>query len=220
MEFLKKLFGFLFSDEPEFARLDDAAMPQGAPAPPSYQQSQGATFGSSIEIHYTNYQGEAKTFIADRGSLELKGGHVSACVQPTGMRIALRRDRIGNLGEVEAAVGAGSDAADAPFVSPQPDAGAVAGSIQIGYTNYLGQQKVFVADPKSLRVKGAHISVCVQPTGIRIALKSKRIADRGAIGAIVASLPSSDEARVLRYHQRRGTTSPLYEQLRRVYPNH
>ena len=140
MGILKKLFGFLFSDEPEFAPPSPAAAPAPAPAaPPAPPQTGGQEFESSIEIQYTNAQGEAKTFVGDASSIRVKGNHISLCVQPTGMRIALSRDRIGNPGDIDAVVG---------------------------------------------------------------------------------DLPEPDEARVLNYHKKRGTTSDLNEQLKQKYPNY
>lgn len=58
-----------------------------------------------IEIRYTNFRGEAKTFRGDRRSLRKVNKHFSLRVEPTGQRIALDRDRIGNLAEVEQASG-------------------------------------------------------------------------------------------------------------------
>ena len=49
----------------------------------------------------TNYRGERKTFTADPGSVRDLGGHLSMCVEPTGARIALKRDSISNLASVD-----------------------------------------------------------------------------------------------------------------------
>ncbi len=141
MGILKKLFGFLFSDGPDFAMpsanatFDKPATPTSFPA----AATGGEPFANPIEIQYVNAQGEAKTFAGDANSIRVKGKHISVCVQPTGARIALSRDRIGNP---------------------------------------------------------------------------------GAIDAIVCDLPDADEARVLNYHKSRGTTSERYEQLRQKYPNY
>jgi len=58
-----------------------------------------------IEIRYENFRGEAKTFVGDRRTLVRRGKHLSLRVMPTGTRIALDRARIGNVAEVESAVG-------------------------------------------------------------------------------------------------------------------
>lgn len=56
-----------------------------------------------ITVRYINYQRQEKTFIGDADSAVRKGNHVSMRVTPTGSRIALSRDRIQNLREVEEA---------------------------------------------------------------------------------------------------------------------
>ncbi len=58
-----------------------------------------------IEVQYENFRGEAKTFVGDRRTLVRRGKHLSLQVMPTGIRIALDQARIGNLAEVESAVG-------------------------------------------------------------------------------------------------------------------
>ena len=58
----------------------------------------------ALYIRYRNFQGQEKTFTADRESLRRKGNHIVARVSPTGENIALSRDRIQNLGEVEQAL--------------------------------------------------------------------------------------------------------------------
>jgi len=57
-----------------------------------------------VEIHYRNFQGEEKTFTAEGESLERKHNHIVAQLAPTGEKIALSRDRIQNLDEVDRAV--------------------------------------------------------------------------------------------------------------------
>lgn len=49
-------------------------------------------------------RGTFGTFAADNGSLRRKGNHIVARVSPTGENIALSRDRIQNLAEVEQAL--------------------------------------------------------------------------------------------------------------------
>ena len=58
----------------------------------------------AMEIRYDNQQGEYKVFISDQRSVRGFNKHVSAQVVPTGTRITLRRDRIQNLDEIEAAI--------------------------------------------------------------------------------------------------------------------
>jgi hypothetical protein len=59
---------------------------------------------SALAILYRNFQGQEKTFTADKESLQRKGNHIVARVAPTGEKIALSRDRIQNLSEVEQAL--------------------------------------------------------------------------------------------------------------------
>ena len=56
-----------------------------------------------IEIRYTNFRGESKSFTADATTLARKRAHIVAQVAPKGRRITLQRARIQNLSEVEAA---------------------------------------------------------------------------------------------------------------------
>jgi len=58
----------------------------------------------ALYIRYRNFQGQEKTFTADKDSLQRKGNHIVARVAPTGENISLSRDRIQNLSEVEEAL--------------------------------------------------------------------------------------------------------------------
>jgi hypothetical protein len=55
-----------------------------------------------ISIRYRNFAGQDRSFVAERGSVVRKGNHLVGRVAPVGARISLSRDRIQNLGEVEA----------------------------------------------------------------------------------------------------------------------
>ena len=55
----------------------------------------------SIAIQYQNFQGQNKIFRADVRSLHRKKNHIFAKIAPKGQQIALSRDRIQNLQEVE-----------------------------------------------------------------------------------------------------------------------
>ena len=61
-------------------------------------------FDEPVTIEYTNFQGERKTFTCDGRSLRVRGRHLSTRVAPSGWRIALRLDHIGNLDEIKARV--------------------------------------------------------------------------------------------------------------------
>ena len=119
-------------------------------------------------------------------------------------------------------------AGSGPVPSPAPPQGDVsfASPIEIQYSNFRGEEKTFVANRETARLKRSHVSVEVEPTGARIALKRERIVSGGEVDSLIESLdqarksgPSPTEARVLRFHKNRGTTSPLYESLLRKYPS-
>jgi hypothetical protein len=57
-----------------------------------------------LAIRYRNFQGQEKTFTAAKESLQKKNNHIIARVAPTGEKIALSRDRIQNLTQVEEAL--------------------------------------------------------------------------------------------------------------------
>jgi hypothetical protein len=54
-----------------------------------------------VSIRYVNFVGQSRDFSAERDSLVRKRNHIVAQVAPTGRRIALSRDRVQNLSEVE-----------------------------------------------------------------------------------------------------------------------
>lgn len=54
-----------------------------------------------ISIRYINFVGQERNFSAERDSLVRKHKHIVARVAPTGQKIALSRERIQNLSEVE-----------------------------------------------------------------------------------------------------------------------
>ena len=62
-----------------------------------------------LAIRYRNFQGEEKTFTAERQSLRRKRNHIIARVAPTGACISLSRDRIQNLQEVESVMARTAD---------------------------------------------------------------------------------------------------------------
>ncbi len=115
-----------------------------------------------------------------------------------------------------------ADAASQPAPPPPPEGDGIpfASSIEIRYVNFVGQPRTFVGDAASLRDRGRFISVVVQPRHTRIALKRERIENLTEVEDALAALPAPEEARVLNFHKARGTTSPLYEQLRQKYPDY
>jgi hypothetical protein len=91
--------------------------------------------------------------------------------------------------------------------------------IQVRYTNFRGEEKTFSGDPRTLRRRGNHISLCVCPTGIRLALARGRILNLAEVDAVLSKTPTAREQAIMAYHKKRGTTSPLHEQLRTKYPD-
>lgn len=81
--------------------------PSGTTVEYSSSSSSGRTFesasGGSVAISYLNFKGELKTFNVEAGSAVRKKNHWSVKTSPRSCRIALSRDRIQNLSEVEAA---------------------------------------------------------------------------------------------------------------------
>ena len=54
-----------------------------------------------VSIRYVNFARQSRDFSAERDSLVRKKNHIVAKVAPTGRKIALSRERIQNLSEVE-----------------------------------------------------------------------------------------------------------------------
>jgi hypothetical protein len=61
----------------------------------------GSVPAGSVAIQYRNFQGQDKTFYAERSSLHREKNHIMAKVAPKSVPISLSRDRIQNLREVE-----------------------------------------------------------------------------------------------------------------------
>ena len=57
--------------------------------------------GDTVSIRYRNSRGESKTFSADRSSLTRRHNHIVAHVAPSWRPLALSRDRIENLTEID-----------------------------------------------------------------------------------------------------------------------
>lgn len=91
-------------------------------------------------------------------------------------------------------------------------------SINLRYRNYRGEEKTFVGDRTTVRLKGNHISLRLAPTGQRVTFSRDRIRNLAEFDEITRKQPSPKERRVLEYHKKRGSTSALYESLRRKYP--
>ena len=93
-------------------------------------------------------------------------------------------------------------------------------SMRIRYQNFRGNQIIYSADPRSAYQQGAFVVVRLAPTGKRVSFKLAKIQNRGDVESVLRDnpQPSANERRVLRYHSRRGSTSPVFEALRQKYP--
>ncbi len=98
--------------------------------------------------------------------------------------------------------------------------------VTIRYLNFRHQQKSFGADASTAKLRSNHLFVQVAPTGRRICLSRDRVQNLAEVEAACGDRvragsggPTSQETRVLNFHAKRGTTSPLYEKLRAKYPN-
>ena len=80
---------------------------QPAYKPPKAPLSGNFTVGlGAIEIRYTNFVGEQKTFTGDYRSAYIRGRHIVIRLIPTGKRISLNLEKIENRSEVEPLVAA------------------------------------------------------------------------------------------------------------------
>jgi hypothetical protein len=91
--------------------------------------------------------------------------------------------------------------------------------IELHYCNFQGEEKTFVGDRRTLRVRGRCISLRVMPTGEYIALRRDRIHNLDEIEAALEALPTKVERQVLAYHRKYGTTSPLHQKVKSKYPD-
>jgi hypothetical protein len=96
------------------------------------------------------------------------------------------------------------------------------GSLEIRYKNFVGEDKTFIGDYRSAYIRGRHVVIRVAPTGKRISLNLEAIQNREEVESRVAGnpRPNPNERRILHYHLKRGTSSPLFEQLRQKYPDY
>lgn len=102
--------------DPSLGRQEQPASQASGPAEPSVRGKSGFVPQDGIEIRYRNFQGQEKTFKAERNSLKRRKNHILARVAPTGKYITLSRDRIQNLGDVDTALPKGMRS-EAPWPS-------------------------------------------------------------------------------------------------------
>jgi hypothetical protein len=93
-------------------------------------------------------------------------------------------------------------------------------SMRIRYRNFRGNELIYSADPVSAYQRGEFMVVRLAPTGRRVSFKLSRVQNRTDVESVLRDnpQPSANERRVLRYHSRRGSSSPAFEKLRQKYP--
>jgi len=93
-------------------------------------------------------------------------------------------------------------------------------SVEIRYRNFRGDDQTYVGDASTIREVSQHISICLVPTGKRVAFAKKWLTNPSDLHPPDSSpTPTNRERQVLNFHKKRGSTSSLYESLRQKYPN-
>jgi len=92
--------------------------------------------------------------------------------------------------------------------------------MRIRYQNFRGNELIYSADPGSAYQQDEFVVVRLVPTGRRVSFKLAKIQNRTEVESVLRDnpQPTANERRVLRYHSRRGSTSPAFETLRQKYP--
>jgi len=98
-------------------------------------------------------------------------------------------------------------------------------AIEIQYRNARGENRLYTGDVTTLRESGEHISLCLAPTGRRVAFAKKNMQNLDEVkghpeSPLGGPIPTPRESKVLRYHLGRGSTSKHFEELRQKYPNY
>lgn len=95
-------------------------------------------------------------------------------------------------------------------------------TLRIQYRNFRGDEINYAAHPGMAYRTGEFVVARLAPTGRRVTFKMERIVNRGEVESALGEnpQPSGRDRRILHYHLRRGTTSKLFEELRRKYPNY
>ena len=86
------------------APLPSTFSPQGSGAAGSPSASPGNVSAGSMAIHYRDFRGQERTFVAQTASAWRNKNHIHVKVAPKKAWIVLSRDRILNLSEVEAVI--------------------------------------------------------------------------------------------------------------------
>ena len=109
-----------------------------------------------------------------------------------------------------------------PLAPPSGTFDAGPGKAILHYRNFQGLDRDYTVDKRSVHKINNHISVRAEPTGERIAFDRRFIANMSEVETWVEEKlpePNARERQVLGYHKKYGTTSPLYEEIRKKYPD-
>jgi len=98
--------------------------------------------------------------------------------------------------------------------------------VAVKYRNFLGEERTFQVEHKSLTRKNDHLVAEAAPTGRKIVLSRDRILNLDEVESVMPkraepgqAWPSPRERQILNYHKKHGSTSPRFEEVRRRYPN-
>jgi len=94
--------------------------------------------------------------------------------------------------------------------------------LTLEYENFRGDQLTYLADVAGAYRTGDYLVIRVAPTGRRIAFRFSGIKDRAELEARISQseVPVAQERRILNFHLRRGTSSDLFLELRKKYPDY
>ena len=92
--------------------------------------------------------------------------------------------------------------------------------ITIQYENFRGDELRYQADVTGAYRTGDHVVIRVSPTGRRVAFLVSSIKNRSELEGRLSQeeVPAPQERRILNFHLRRGTSSPIFSELRKKYP--
>jgi len=95
-------------------------------------------------------------------------------------------------------------------------------SLRIRYKNFRGDEIIYSADPSSGYSKAEHLVVRVAPTGQHVTFRLSAIQNRSDVESHLPKgpIPNPHERKILNFHLRRGTTSPLFKEVREKYPDY
>lgn len=92
-------------------------------------------------------------------------------------------------------------------------------AVEVRYVNFRGENKAYIGDWRTIRHVRKHLSLALAPTGTRVTFAVDRLQNRAELLDLATKVPALGQQHVIRFHQSRGTTSELYEQLRGRFPD-